>query len=128
MFTRGTDHVWLTFATESNRVFDLDLSSPQFGSTSTSIAEIVSATSTTFNGLVNRIFGIGIPKFAEKIDKLLKIQIESVVKLSGNKSKATVGGFEKQTQEIIGKILKNPQTMIEFLNPDYFLELIANLA
>ena len=70
---------------------------------------------------------MNIASFAENVDTLVKIHVDAVVKWSMKRSEMTVLSFEKEVHEANSKIFKRPEFMLKFLNPDIFLELIANL-
>jgi hypothetical protein len=72
-------HVWLTFVTESGRVFDLDLSAFQYGHV-TPIPYIFPATPIAFNGTCERkhLLGVNMPDFLEIVEQMMLKQVELV--------------------------------------------------
>jgi hypothetical protein len=86
-------HVWLTFVTESGRIFDLDLSAFQFGTMTPlpCIHPVLRAESSALDGFCNRdrISGIQLPKFRHDISQLINIHCRMLHQMRGSDCRAS---------------------------------------
>jgi hypothetical protein len=132
-FASVATHVWLTFVTESGRIFDLDLSAFQFGTMEPfpCIAEVLSAESTAFNGICDRdrIMPSNLPGFRDSIMELLDIHANMV---NANRGSAVTSGATMASNytNTIGRVLEQTARgglMESFTEPDSFWNELKNL-
>ena len=124
-------HIWLTFVTESGKLFDLDLSQAQFGlSPFACITPASEMTEYTLNGTCKRYVFVGVnnPIFAETVEHLCHAQANSVKRLSGGSLSPSVAGIIKTYNALVDSLLhlcsknecptasSNPETFWESLN------------
>ena len=113
----GDSHTWLTFVTESGKIFDLDLSSLQFGMDSDlpfpCLLPVLGSDAKALVGLSTRdeISKPGQMEFAQTIRNLN----DEVVRNSGT----------KDSSDFVSKLMENaPKEMPKFADPEYFWRVI----
>jgi len=126
-------HVWLTFVTESDRIFDLDLSAFQFGTLLPFpfIVPVLSAEPTALNGICDRDRIISGDKstFEQSIRNLIREHSEMVNSLRGksnNYSPSTMISSFTQTIEAVLHV-QNEKSMSMFTNPEFFWHTLGEM-
>jgi hypothetical protein len=124
----GNDvYVWLTFATEGGRVFDLDLSAFQFGNATLPVPcvlPVTEATPVAFDGMVTRgcLFCADMSGFVQLVYDLMEAHVRSVNHLTGSNNKVE-GLFEKFAHSV--QQLPRPESQANrprYADPDAFWE------
>lgn len=131
-------HVWLNFVTESGRMFDLDLSSWQFGPLFPFPCILPidvkssSTLSTTLNGMCkrDRLMSITMNELKLCIDELMDNHVTMVRGFANGNSDLTLDSF-KSLLENVGTAAMNPialeKEMPNFENPYYFWNRLRSL-
>jgi hypothetical protein len=129
---RNTIHVWLTFAVESGRIFDLDLSALQFGNLTLNdcIAPVVPGDTTAFHGMCDRdrLLGVNLPSFEADVNEFIRTHADNARILQGPGSilneQLLKSGFEDM---IDNRVLPYAHKMVDFAEPTHFWNIVRSL-
>jgi len=127
-------HVWLTFVTESGRIFDMDLSAFQFGlmKPHPRIHQVALGDPLAFGGTVRRsaLMSDDIWSFAKIILELAEIQSNLVATLSSttpDKNNLSAKILLQNFGEINDHVIRSaPVVISKFEDPAYFWNMIKN--
>ncbi len=134
-FTGSTTHIWLTFVTESGRVFDLDLSAAQFGPSlpfpCILPVDINGDISKCFNGMCkrDRIVTSTLKELEYMVDELITTHVTMVTGMTYSNKDLKVEGVKFMFRRVV-ELVSNPTSLNElpmFDNPHYFWNVLCNL-
>jgi hypothetical protein len=134
--SRNSYHVWLTFVTESGRIFDLDLSAWQFGPLAPFPCIVPVDTtkdlSTAFDGLCRRdkLLSSNLEELVKAIVDLTKSHVDAINDLDPRPSPLTVNVLMEMYDIIVNKAT-SPLIMEEvtpkFADPNHFWNTLKSL-
>jgi hypothetical protein len=102
---RTATHVWLTFVVESGRIYDLDLSTFQFGQMllEECITPVILGDSTAFHGICDRdrLLGVNMPYFETDLHALMQVQADNLRMMPGRQSNFNANVMKTAYEDMI---------------------------
>jgi len=122
-FSRNDVHVWLAFVTESDKIFEMDLSMMQFGIASPHpfILPLDPANPLALNGICIGE-SIEMDSFEGAIEGLVEVQAASLLQMDPNTT-CDVAGLHKVFNHIHWEALRNAKVRLSGY-PNYFWHLL----